>query len=396
MNRCVACGSHIVKLLYNSGPQPLTALNLPRSYNEAKNASLYPMNFYMCCYCGHVYNVDFDYTKVPYGEDSNRMYNKGSGWLNHLEYLVDWLNKNYYLQGKTIIDIGAGGGGFLNLIKQRFSRTRCIAFEPGIDSEICHERGLETYTDYFVPQRDMRKFKPDIVIMKHVLEHLQHPRDFVAEIAYYANMYQSYPVFVAEVPCITKALETHRITDFLYEHVSNFARRSLRVMFESTGWITLDEFLAYNDEVAVWIGRPTPLNLQFEAQVKGFRDNTWLSVQNIQNSLREWRKAHQTIAFFGGTGKSAAFLNAYHLDLDRVVDSDANKVGRHVPGTGQRIEHVDALLENPVDVIVITTRWRAADIYAEIKCKGIKYTSLLVLEQGVLTDYTTKMYDAES
>ena len=167
-------------------------------------------------------------------------------------------------------------------------------------------------------------------------------------------------------------------------------------MFESTGWQTHDTFLAYNDEVAVWIGRPSPFNLQLETRAKEFRANTWETVASIRSELETCRKDHLTIAFFGGTGKSAAFLNAYHLDSDRVVDSDSCKVDRHVPGTGQRIEHVDALLKHPVDVIVITTRWRAADIYAEIKFKGIKYTSLLVLEKGQLCDYTEEMYDAES
>jgi Methyltransferase domain len=391
MNRCIACGNHIVRPLYSPGLQPLMALNLPRSYDEAKGASSYPMNFYICCFCGHVYNADFDYAKIPYAEDSHRMYNQGYGWIAHSEFLVNKLHKNYYPQGKTIIDIGAGDGEFLGRLKQKFSISRCIAFEPGIESEACCARHLETYADYFVPQRDMRKFKPDIITCKHVLEHLQEPRDFVADISYHANIYNVYPIFVAEVPCITKALETYRITDFLYEHVSNFTQRSLRVMFESTGWATLDEFLSYGDEVAVWIGRPTPLNLQFEQQAKDFSEHDRETATSIHDALEVWREAHLTIAFFGGTGKSAAFLNAYHLDSDRVVDSDINKVGRHVPGTGQRIEHVDSLLVKPADVIVITTRWRAADICAEINRKEIKYTTLLVLEDGCLCEYTEGM-----
>jgi len=348
-----------------------------------------------------VYNSDFNYAKIPYEEDSNLMYNQGVGWWTHLEELAQLLCETYQAWGKTIIDIGAGDGGFLDIINQqsldKALETRCIAFEPGIESETCRMNNLEVYADYFVPQRDMSKFKPDILVCRHVLEHLQAPRDFVAEIAYYANMNQVYPIFVAEVPCITKALDTYRITDFLYEHASNFTQRSLRVMFEDVGWTTLNEFLAYNDEVAVWIGCPQPDAVipKFEVQAKTFRNHTWDAVTNIRSGLETRRKAGLTIAFWGGTGKGAAFLNAYRLNDDRVIDSDIHKVGRHVPGTAQKIEFADALLENPVNTIVITTRWRAADIYNEIKEKGIKYSELLVLDGSFLRAYTEVMYERE-
>jgi len=71
-------------------------------------------------------------------------------------------------------------------------------------------------------------------------------------------------------------------------------------------------------------------------------------------------------------------------------------VGRHVPGTGQEIESVDTLLDDPVDVIVITTRWRAADIYTEIKSMGIKYSELLILDGFHLRAYTEEVYNEDS
>jgi hypothetical protein len=357
------------------------------------------MNFYMCCYCGHVFNSDFDYAKIPYEEDSNLMYNQGIGWRMHLEGVAQLLCGIYGALDKTIVDIGAGDGNFLHMIDVRSRaedrETRCVAFEPGIESETCKKQGLEVYADYFIPQRDMQKFKPDILTCRHVLEHLQDPRDFVAEIAYYANLHKVYPIFLAEVPCITKALETNRITDFLYEHVGNFTQRSLRVMFESVGWETRDEFLTYYDEVAIWIGQPKRLELPYETRARTFRDHTWDAVTNIRDGLKTRREAGRTIAFWGGTGKGAAFLNAYRLQGDRVVDSDIHKTDRYVPGTAQSIEHSEALLTNPVDTIVITTRWRAADIYAEIKSKRIICAELLVLDGSHLRDYMEADYEQE-
>jgi hypothetical protein len=94
---------------------------------------------------------------------------------------------------------------------------------------------------------------------------------------------------------------------------------------------------------------------------------------------------------WGGTGKSAAFLNMFGLDAERfptVVDSDPNKVGKYVPGTGQMIQSVDSLRNKIASpTIIITTPWRANDIYREIQLKVLRYRQILVLKDGCLNEY---------
>jgi hypothetical protein len=57
-----------------------------------------------------------------------------------------------------------------------------------------------------------------------------------------------------------------------------------------------------------------------------------------------------------------------------------------VPGTGQQISSPDSIVGDPV--IIITTAWRAKDIYNEIISRKIKYSKLLVLTEGNLNEYT--------
>jgi len=93
---------------------------------------------------------------------------------------------------------------------------------------------------------------------------------------------------------------------------------------------------------------------------------------------------------WGGTGKSAAFINRYSLDRERfpiVVDSDAAKVGTFVPGTGQEIRSRDWMIKHPDAVVIIPPQWRALDIVLEMEAAGIAFKRVLIEHEGALIDY---------
>jgi hypothetical protein len=96
------------------------------------------------------------------------------------------------------------------------------------------------------------------------------------------------------------------------------------------------------------------------------------------------------MVIWGGTGKSAAFINRYGLDRVRfpiVVDSDPAKVGTFVPGTGQEIRFRDWLKDNPGSIVIIPPQWRALDIVLEIERAGISFKQILIEHHGELIDY---------
>jgi hypothetical protein len=386
MKTCIACGSHLLEDFYNPGTQPLAALNLPRSQEDAIGSLRYPMNFQVCLACGHIFNVDFDVAMIPYEEDSNLMFNNGAGWAVHMGDVATRLLADFDIEKKTIIDIGAGDGMFLEVIQAADKLNRCIAFEPGVESRSCEAAGIETVVDYFVPKRDFAKYKPDVLVCRHVFEHLERPREFAAELAYYGQ--DCRPLFLVEVPCIQKALGQGRFGDYLYEHVSNFTLPSLVNMLETAGWFTMDVHTAYNDEVVVWVGRPD--RYAFETPPRQPDSKT---VRELLDFLLDSQKS---TAFWGATGKGAAFLNACDVpSWYRVVDSDHRKAGRYVPGTGQLIEAPSNLWVDPVETVIITTRWRAADIYSEILRDHPSIKEVLIVDGDVIREYAKDDYDKE-
>lgn len=382
---CIACGSHLLEPFYNPGSQPLSALNLPRNKEESKAAVRYPMNFHVCLACGHIFNVDFNVALIPYENDSNLMFNGGAGWDAHIKNVVRRVLDLNEMPNKTVIDIGAGDGMFLDYLQKTDCGSRCIAFEPGIEHKSCTAIGLETHADYFIPARDIPRFKPDVLVCRHVLEHMEHPRDFVADLAYYSR--EDRPLFLAEVPCIEKALKNGRFGDYLYEHVSNYTLQSFVTMMERAGWFTIDARRDYNDEVIVWTGRPN--HHSFPTVPNKF------DCKAVKEMLQFLLRDTESYAFWGGTGKGAAFLNACGITEGRVIDSDVRKAGRYVPGMGQRIEAASSLLVEPVGTIIITTRWRAADIYMEIKRDYPCVKEIFIVDNDAIRQYTEDDYVTE-
>ena len=389
---CLACGGHIHYPLYNPPQQPMGMINLPRTVRDAHGVPRYPLNFRVCAMCSHVFNIDFDYSAIPYSDNTNLMYNRGATWHRHMERMVDVLVDTYGAAGKTVVDIGCGDGMFLGLLSDRGIGCRCIGFEPGMEAINAERSGLTVYRDYFDPQRELKRIRPDILLCRHVIEHLEAPRQFLTDILYWCGQYELKPVFMAEVPRIDKALLQGRRTDFLYEHVSHFTERSFRTLWENCGFEVLDLLSCYEDEVAVAVSRPKELATlrEIAAMAGGFRRRIETQDVQVRSQLESLLAERRSVAFWGAASKGAAFLNAFDVTAGRfpvVVDSDHHKIGGYVPGTGQEIRSPDYLREHPVDVIVITTRWRAKDIAEEIGRRKIPCGAIWVLEGEWLKPY---------
>jgi hypothetical protein len=148
----------------------------------------------------------------------------------------------------------------------------------------------------------------------------------------------------------------------------------------------------YSDEVVYGLAgfQVSRDQVDFARTALRFRERTQRHKHSLRSDLDELSNSVQKVAIWGGTGKAAAFINQNGLDRERfplVVDSDADKAQTCVPGTGQEIRFRDCLLEEPAEVILIATQWRAADICMEIERCGIVCQTILIEHQGRLVDF---------
>lgn len=374
---------------FDGGTKTLAALGWPVNYTQAINMDKYLLDYVQCMRCSHIWNTLFDYRVIPYEENPNKMFNTGALWQLYIKKMLKQLNA-YLPEHPTVIDIGCGNGHFIrDLAKINPTSGRFLGFDPNTSGE--SGNGIEFVPGYFEPITDIKKYQPDLIIMRHVLEHLEDPAEVLEQLAL-ASLSLNKPIyFFAETPCVDLAVNLGRVVDFFYEHPSQFTKNSFSRLMQLGGevhWINTD----YGDEVVNGLVR---LSVNREAVQQGkdaqiFSKLTQTSKQNIIAELNSLFESEQSLAIWGGTGKAATFIQHYQLDNDRfpyVVDSDSEKVGTFVPGMGQEIRHSSELTVIPADIIIITTQWRAADIYAEIKSRNIHYKKIVLEYNGYLVDF---------
>ena len=384
---CPVCGVSAALTFFDGGQAPLAALGWPRSTEEAQAMARYPLDFVQCMACGHVWNRSFRYEAVPYREHSNRMFNSGSLWRGHLAELAE-TTLAMLPQCPCVVEIGCGCGHFLQALALR-RIGRYFGFDPNgqAQAQTCFQFEARLFT----PHEDLPRLAPDLIVMRHVLEHFTEPAAFVLQLAWAASRCAKPVRLLVEVPCIDRVFSTGRLADFFYEHPQQFGTESLRTLLERAGHIER-LWHAYDGEVAlgvVRLGLPAAWQERADAAAR-FAQASRQAKETIGAQLAQLATSGQRVVIWGGTGKAAAFMHYYGVDGERfpcVVDSDSEKVGTYVPGTGQLIRSRDELKAYPVDVVIIPTAWRAADIVMEMRREGIAAKQILLEHQGRLIDF---------
>jgi hypothetical protein len=324
---------------YDGGDHPLTTLAWPQNRAEAQMMPLLPHDFVRCVDCGHVYNSKFDYADVPYSDKPNLMFNRGSIWSEHLESVRRIISENLP-PNPTVVEIGCGDGHLLRALAESIGSGRFIGFDPNAD--INDADGLiEGRPMLFDPAEHIDSIKPDLLISRHVLEHLLNPLGFVQALGFAASWAGTPTQLFIEVPCIDRVFAQTRTVDFFYEHNSHFTMKSLHRMLDRCATNVRLVDTSYNGEVLYALADfgVREEQIAFAQQALQFRAETKISRVRLRRQIDDLANSGQSVAIWGGTGKAAAFIHQNGMDADRfpiVVDSDATRRVRLSPERARR------------------------------------------------------------
>jgi len=385
---CPACGHHVAVAFFK-GQQPLATIAWPRSEAEARAMPLLPLDFVRCVDCGHVFNIAFDYAAVPYSEKPNLMFNKGALWSGFLAGVRESLLVRLP-DRPMVVEIGHGDGSFIAALAEARPDGRYIGFDP--NGTATKFGPVVLRPELFDPGRHLTELRPDLIISRHVMEHLTNPLGFLQRLSFAAAHAGVSCLIYLEVPCIDRVIETGRTVDLYYEHNSQFTSTSFDRMLGRCASRVEEIGHGYDGEVIFGLARigGSLEQVATAAEAALYSDAAQRAERVVRHQLAALHATRRPVAIWGGTGKSAAFMNRYAVDAARfptVVDSDPAKVGTFVPGTGQEIRYRDWLLAHPVHSIIIPPQWRAADIIAEMDNAGIVAEHVAIEHNGRLIDY---------
>ncbi|MHC8291366.1 class I SAM-dependent methyltransferase [Pseudomonas sp. XS1P51] len=281
---------------------------------------------------GLIFNQAFDADKLSYDADYQNEQAHSGQFQKHLSDVEGIIARHF--KGQELIEVGCGKGYFLELLKGLgYPITGIDPAYEGSNADVIKApftRGLG--------------LSADAIVLRHVLEHIQDPVSFLAEMAE-AN--QGGQIYI-EVPCFDWIIEHRAWFDLFYEHVNYFRLDDLRRMFgtvHEAGHLFGGQYLYIVADLAT-------LRLTPEQPVPrltlpdGFTSSLTRAVQIIQAA------PGQGSAIWGASSKGviySLFLQRAGVAVDRVVDINPAKQGRYLPLSGVRVsspqEAMDALPE---------------------------------------------------
>lgn len=281
---------------------------------------------------GLVHNAAFNPELVVYDRAYQNEQGVSPAFRDHLQVVADMVEGRL---GKTgLIEIGCGKGFFLEMLAARGSAI--AGFDPSYegDNPLISRR-------YFSEAENIRA---DGLIMRHVLEHVRDPYDFLHVIRQ-AN--GGGGLLYIEVPCFDWILGKRAWFDVFYEHVNYFRLKDLLAMF---GRVLHAERLFGGQYLGVVVDlaslRP-PRNMGGVPLA--------LPADFGRISLGEKQQGAVT-AIWGGASKGVIFSLLCHRagrPVDVVIDINPAKQGRFLPGTGLRVQSPAEALPTLPDSSVI-------------------------------------------
>jgi hypothetical protein len=372
---CITCGGGELEHLIHLGSSPATTGALHNDAAGARTVRCGEIDLVACRRCGHVANRAFDVALVDYDASYDNSLHFSPTFQAYAESLAERLAATYDLARKHILEIGSGRGDFLTTITRRAAASG-TGYDPTYMPE--GERpGITLVPDYFRPEESRQHY--DLLVCRHVLEHLAAPQAMLAGIRATAP---ATAVYYFEVPAAEFCFGPAGMWDCIYPHVSYFCRASLRHLLQTSGFELLADGMAFDGQY-LWVeARPTgdpataPDAREVEehlARLRAFADRWEQSVTTWRRQIDQPSETSSGVRVLWGAGaKAVAFLNAVDPRARLVVvDLNPRKWGRYLPRTAHLVRSPDSLAAESVAEVLITNPVYRTEIAEHLERIGI-------------------------
>ena len=342
----------------------------------------------VCNGCGFIFNAAWDAQLTVYSDqyEETQGFSPTFNTFNHA--IAEELVSRYDIRGKTVLEIGCGKGEFLSLIC-KLGGNRGIGYDPSfVPARQRWEQDIRFVREFFT--ENTNEIAPDLLCCKMTLEHIGQTHRFLTSVRAVANRKDS--VIFFQVPDVDRILKEGAFWDVYYEHCSYHSATSLKTLFVGTGFAVQKIWTGYGGQYLMILASPTELvsdrTCNDEDRVasitrlcSSFGASAAHSRAAWQSRLRNWTAGGLRTVLWSSGSKAVAFLTTLgvHDEVEYVVDINPYRVGKFLPGTGQRIVEPAFLRDYHPDNVVIMNPIYRDEVERELasqRCYPRVYTIL--------------------
>lgn len=316
----------------------------------------------LCHGCGVMANRLFSSDDMAYSaryEDSQAF---STTFLDYARGLAGRWVADWHLEGRTVLEVGAGRGDFSRLLAAA-GAGRVVAMDPTLDPARFGEPDdrVTLAAESFGAASDLSGV--DAVAMRHVLEHVDDPGALLRDLRGALDGRDDVPVLV-ELPEAGRILAEGAFWDVYHEHCNYLTRDVAVELFESAGFTVRAATLAYSGQYvhvqALPTGTVRPMRLPYAdldrlvRAAVGFRTAARGQVASLARTIEDHARSGRVVVWGSGS-KGTAFLHALGPTaglVDTVVDVNPHLAGKYVAGTGHPILAPATLADEPADLVV--------------------------------------------
>ena len=218
MIKCPLTGSSNVKIIYEQISVPLIQNKVYPTREEAVNAPSINVVLAQSLDNGFVFSADFSDSLIDYDSHYQNEQSNSAYFRKHLDNVVEIMEHNKCLDGK-VVEIGCGKAFFMDMLLQK--GIDIIGFDPTYEGE-----SPKVIKDFFSDK--YADVGAELIILRHTLEHISKPFDFIKTVAK-ANNYKG-KIYI-EVPTFEWILANNASEDIFYEHCNYFTLETLQQFF---------------------------------------------------------------------------------------------------------------------------------------------------------------------
>ena len=234
--KCVVCGGNTVNVL-RMDRLPITGIYTASSIAVEQS---YDLCLLQCTRCTHMQLADHIPVEYIYN-DTYKHRTSHSGFARRgvakLIEALDLYNKEYdtNIYGNVVVDIGCSDGYLLSQLGDRTDRK--VGIDPVADNNDMDSMHYDVeLIKGFIEDVDIAGIDPDMVVMRHTLEHIDAPYDTIKHIS---DSMRVGTYMVIQVPCSELMIEDMRFDHIFHQHLNYFSPKSLGKLLTSAGLLPI-------------------------------------------------------------------------------------------------------------------------------------------------------------